>query len=87
LVTYKVDNAVEAEEKLKHLLSYFIHDYGDSSTLWFLPTAIERADGMKWDAINHRPISAFEEELDGILDDDDLDWVANLEDMDKTLRL
>lgn len=86
LVTYKVDNAVEAEEKLKHLLSYFIHDHGDSSTLWFLPTAIEQADGMKWDAINDRPISAFEEELDGILDDDDLDWVANLEEADRTFK-
>jgi hypothetical protein len=86
VVTYKFDNAEEAEEKLKHLLSYFIHDYGNSSTLWFLPTAIERADGMKWDEVNNRPISAFEEELDGILDDDDLDWVANLEEADKTLK-
>jgi hypothetical protein len=86
VITYKVDNAEEAEEKLKHLLSYFINDHGDSNTLWFLPTAIERADGMKWDEVNNRPISAFEEELDGILDDDDLDWVANLEEADKTFQ-
>jgi hypothetical protein len=86
LVTYKVDNAVEAKEKLKHLLSYLVHDHGDSSTLWFLPSAIERADGMKWDDINDRPISTFETELDGILDDDDLDWVANLEEADRTFK-
>jgi hypothetical protein len=84
--TYTVDNAIEAEEKIKNLLSYLDHSYGSSAALWFLPPAMERADGMKWDDATDRPISAFEEELDGILDDDDLDWVANLEDKDKTFQ-
>jgi hypothetical protein len=71
----------KAEEKLKNLLSYLIHDYGDSATYWFSASAIERADHMKWDDSNDRPITAEEMELDDLLDDD-MDWVANLEEAD-----
>jgi hypothetical protein len=81
VVTYTIDNALEAEEKLKNLLSYLIHNHGDSATYWFSPTAIERADNMKWDEVNDRPITAEELDLDALLDDD-MDWVANLEEAD-----
>jgi hypothetical protein len=78
VVTYTVDNAPEAEEKLKNLLSYLIHSHGESSTYWFNATAIERADCMKWDDVNGRPITVEEMDLDDLLDDD-MDWVANMD--------
>jgi hypothetical protein len=40
-VTYTIDNAEEAEEKLKNLLSYLIHEHGESATYWFSSAAIE----------------------------------------------
>lgn len=85
VVTYAVDNAEEAEEKIKNLLSYLIHDHGDSATYWFNPTAIERADGMKWDEVHNRPITADELDLDDLLNDD-VDWIANMEEADKSFK-
>jgi hypothetical protein len=70
VVTYTIDNAEEAKEKLKNLLSYLLHAHGDSTTYWFSPTAIKRADHMKWDDANDRPITAKELDLDELLDDD-----------------
>jgi hypothetical protein len=81
VVTYTVDNAVEAEEKLKNLLSYLLQAHGESATYWFNPTAIERADNMSWDKVNDRPITVEEIDLDTLLDDD-LDWVANMDSVD-----
>jgi hypothetical protein len=78
VVTYTVNNALEAEEKLKNLLSYLIHKHGDSATYWLSATTIERADHMKWDEVNDRPITAKEIDLDDLLEDD-MDWVANLD--------
>jgi hypothetical protein len=77
VATYTIDNAVEAEEKLRNLLSYLMHSHGDSATYWFSGTAIERADHMKWDEVNQRPITVEEMDLDDVLDDD-LDWVDSL---------
>jgi hypothetical protein len=63
-------------------LSYLIHNYGDSAIYWFSSaSAIERADHMKWDDDNNRPITAEEMDLDDLLDND-MDWVANLEEAD-----
>jgi hypothetical protein len=81
VVTYTIDNAVEAEEKLKNLLSYLAHDHGDSATYWFSPAAIDRADHMKWDDKNDRPITIEELDLDELLQDE-LDWVANMNAVD-----
>jgi hypothetical protein len=78
VVTYTIDNAEEAEEKLKNILSYLVHEHGESATYWFNPTAIERADIMKWDEVNNRPITVDELDLDELLDDE-MDWVANME--------
>jgi hypothetical protein len=78
VVTYTADNALEAEEKLKNLLSYLVHLHGESSTYWFTTSAIERADHMKWDEVNERPITMEEMELDDLLEDD-MDWVANMD--------
>jgi hypothetical protein len=36
---------------------------------------------MKWDEVNDRPITAEEMDLDALLDDD-MDWVANLDEAD-----
>jgi hypothetical protein len=83
VVTYTIGNATEAEEKLKNLPSYLIHEHGESATYWFRSGAIERADSMTWDDINDRPITAEEMELDDLLDED-MDWVANLETADIT---
>jgi hypothetical protein len=66
------------EEKLKHLLSYLIHEYGESATYWFSTNAIGRVDGMKWDNKNDQPITAEEMDLDLHLDDD-MDWTANMD--------
>jgi hypothetical protein len=85
VITYTVGNAEEAEEKIKNLLSYLIHEHGDSATYWFTPTAIDRADSMKWDEVNDRPITADELGLDELLDED-LDWVANMEEADRTFK-
>jgi hypothetical protein len=85
VATYTIDNAVEAEEKLRNLLSYLIHEHGDSATYWFNPVALERADNMAWDDENERPITIEEMDLDDLLDDD-LDWVANLDAADITFR-
>jgi hypothetical protein len=85
VVTYTVDNAVEAEEKLKNLLSYLLQAHGKSATYWFNPTAIERADNMSWDKANDRPITVEEIDLDLLLDDD-LDWVANMESADISFK-
>jgi hypothetical protein len=78
VVTYTINNATEAEEKIKNLLSYLAHEHGESATYWFSATAIERADHMTWDTENDRPITVEEQDLDDLLDDD-MDWVANLE--------
>jgi hypothetical protein len=78
VVGYTVDNAVEAEEKLKNLLSHLIHEHGESATYWFSTNAIGRADGMKWDNKNDRPITAEEMDLNLLLDDD-VDWTANMD--------
>jgi hypothetical protein len=78
VITYTIDNAEEAEEKLKNLLSYLLHAHGESATYWFSLMAIERADHMKWDDANDRPITTKEMDLDALLDDD-LDWVANMD--------
>jgi hypothetical protein len=81
VVTYTVDNAVEAEEKLKNLLSYLAHEHGDSATYWFSSAAIDRADHMQWDDKNDRPITIEELDLDDLLQDE-LDWVANMNAVD-----
>jgi hypothetical protein len=78
LVTYTIDNAVEAEGKLKNLLSHLLQAHGKSATYWFNPTAIELVDNMLWDKVNDRPIIIEESELDKLLNDD-LDWVANMD--------
>jgi hypothetical protein len=73
VVGYTVNNAVEAEEKLKNLLSYLIHEHGESATYWFSTNAIGRADGMKWDNEKDWPITAEEMDLNLLLNDD-VDW-------------
>jgi hypothetical protein len=85
VATYTVDNAEEAEEKLRNLLSYLSHEYGDSASYWFSATAIERADNMAWDDEQQRPITTEELDLDALLDDD-LDWIANVEEAQKTFQ-
>jgi hypothetical protein len=85
VATYTVDNAEEAEEKLCNLLSYLSHEYGDSASYWFSATAIERADNMAWDDEQQRPITTEELDLDALLDDD-LDWIANVEEAQKTFQ-
>jgi hypothetical protein len=32
VVTYTIDNVLDAEEKLKNLLSYLVHEHGESAT-------------------------------------------------------
>jgi hypothetical protein len=76
---------VEAEEKLRNLLSYLIHSHGDSATYWFSGTAIERADQMKWDADNDRPITIEEMVLDEVLDDE-MDWLDALPEVDASFQ-
>jgi hypothetical protein len=76
---------VEAEEKLKNLLSYLIHEHGESATYWFNTNAIKRADHMTWDEENDRPITIEEIDLDTLLDDD-LDWVANMDAADISFK-
>jgi hypothetical protein len=85
VVTYTIDNAEEAEEKLKNLLSYLVHEHGESATYWFSSTAIERADSMKWDDVNERPITVDEMGLDELLDDE-MDWMANMEEADISFK-
>jgi hypothetical protein len=85
VVGYTVDNAVEAEEKLKNLLSYLIHEHGESATYWFNTNAISRADSMKWDNETDRPITVEEMDLDLLLDDD-VDWTANMDAADITFK-
>ena len=85
VVTYTVDNAEEAEEKLKNLLSYLVHAHGESATYWFSSSAIERADSMKWDAVNHWPITVDELDLDDLLDNE-MDWVANMDAADISFK-
>jgi hypothetical protein len=85
VVTYTVDNAEEAEEKLKNLLSYLVNEHGESATYWFSSTAIERADSMKWDEVNKRPITVDEMDLDELLDDE-MDWMANMEEADISFK-
>jgi hypothetical protein len=85
VVTYTVDNAEEAEEKMKNLLSYLVHEHGDSATYWFNSTAIERADHMQWDKVNNRPITIDELDLDDLLDDE-MDWVANMDAADISFK-
>ena len=85
VVGYTVDNAVEAEEKLKNLLSYLIHEHGESATYWFNTNAISQADSMKWDNETDRPITVEEMDLDLLLDDD-VDWTANMDAADITFK-
>ena len=85
VATYTIDNAIEAEEKLRNLLSYLIHEHGDSATYWFNPVALERTDNMAWDDVHERPITIEEMDLDDLLEDD-LDWVANLDAADITFK-
>jgi hypothetical protein len=72
-VTYTIDNAEEAEEKLKNLLSYLVNEHGELATYWFSSTAIERADSMTWDEVNKRPITVDELDLDELLDNSKMD--------------
>jgi hypothetical protein len=81
VITYTVENAPDAEEHLRHLLSYLIHEHGDAATYWFSSMAIERADEVEWDTENNRPITIEEMDLDALLDDD-IDWTANLSAVD-----
>jgi hypothetical protein len=85
VVTYTVDNAEEAEEKLKNLLSYLINAHGESATYWFSPTAMTLVDCMMWDEVNHRPITVDKLDLDALLDND-LDWVANMDAADISFK-
>jgi hypothetical protein len=85
VVEYTVDGAVEAAEKLKNLLSYLIHEHGESATVWFSTNPIGRAEGIKWDKENNWPITAEEMDLDLLLNDD-LDWTANLDAADITFK-
>jgi hypothetical protein len=85
VVTYTIDNAEEAEEKLKNLLSYLINAHGESAIYWFSPTAMTCADRMTWDEVNHRPITIDELDLGALLDDD-LDWVANMDAADISFK-
>jgi hypothetical protein len=85
VVGYTVNNAVEVEEKLKNLLSYLIHEQGESATFWFSTNAVGRADGMKWDKENDRPITAEEMDLDLLLNDN-VGWTANMDAADITFK-
>jgi hypothetical protein len=85
VVGYTVDNAVEAEEKLKNLLSYLVHEHGESATYWFSTNAIRQADGMKWDNETNRPITAEEMDLDLLLNNN-VDWTANMDAADITSK-
>jgi hypothetical protein len=77
-VTYTIDNAKEAEEKLKNLLSYLVNEHGESATYWFSSMVIERADSMKWDEVNKMSITVDELDLDELLDNK-MDWMANMD--------
>jgi hypothetical protein len=41
---------------------------------------------MQWDEVNNRPITVDELDLDALFDDD-LDWVANMEEANRTFKL
>jgi hypothetical protein len=85
VVGYTIDNTVEAEEKLKNLLIFLIHEHAESATYWFSTNAIGRADGMKWDKENNRPITAEEMDLDLLLNDD-VGWTTNMDAADITFK-
>jgi len=85
VLTYTIDNAEEAEEKTKNLLSYLVNEHGESATYWFSSTAIERADSMKWDEVNKRPITVDELDLDELLDDE-MDWMVNMDEADISFK-
>ena len=80
VVTFTQSNAVEAEEKLRHLLSYLEHHYESSHVShWFTQDACERAEEVIWDDETNRPISRAERDLDELLDED-IDWLDDLDD-------
>jgi hypothetical protein len=85
VISYTADSAVEAEEKLKNLLSYLIHEHGESATNWFSTNAIGRTDSMKWDKETDQPITTEEMDLNLLLDDD-VDWTANMDAADITFK-
>jgi hypothetical protein len=79
VVTYTQSNAVEAEEKLRYLLTYLEHEHGDSSVShWFTQDACDRAEDVLWDKATNRPISKEEIALDDLLNDD-IDWIDDLD--------
>jgi hypothetical protein len=87
VVEYTVDGAVEAAEKLKNLLSYLIHEHGESATVWFSTNPIGRAEGIKWDKENNWPITAEEMDLNLLLNDDvDWIWTTNMDSVDITFK-
>jgi hypothetical protein len=80
VVSYTQSNAVEAEEKLRYLLTYLEHAHGITAvSLWFTQDACDRAEDVIWDEDTDRPISKDELELDSLLDDD-VDWIDDLDD-------
>ena len=80
VVTFTQSNAVEAEEKLRYLLTYLEHQYNSSHVShWFTQDACERAEEVIWDDETNRPISRAEMDLDELLDED-IDWLDDLDD-------
>ena len=78
--TFTQSNAVEAEEKLRYLLTYLEHQYNSSHVShWFTQDACERAEEVIWDDETNRPISRAEMDLDELLDED-IDWLDDLDD-------
>jgi hypothetical protein len=63
----------------------FVVKYIESATHWFSPTAIDRADHMKWDDTTDRPITIEELDLDDLLEDN-LDLVANMDAADISFK-
>jgi hypothetical protein len=78
--TFTQSNAVEAEEKLRYLLTYLEHQYNSSAVShWFTQDACERAEEVHWDDETNRPISRAELDLDELLEED-IDWLDDLDD-------
>ena len=84
--TFASDIADEAREVVTNLLSYLIHAHGESATLWFTPSACDRADTMIWDEAEGRPVSTEEVDMDDMLDED-FEWAADLEDFQSKISI
>ena len=79
MFTFTQSNAVEAEEKLRYLLTYLEHQYNSSHVShWFTQDACERAEEVIWDDETNRPISRAEMDLDELLEED-IDWLDDLD--------